>query len=967
MPDDALFLRFDLFELDESEARLARAGAPVPLPPKAFALLCTLARHPGQLVAKEALLDAVWGHRWVSDSVLKTTVSELRAALGDDAQHPRYIETVSRHGYRFMASVAPAQAPATPAPAAALALPPLVGRDDALAQLHAAWQQAQAGQRQMVWLSGEPGMGKTTLITHFIAMLDARAVALGQCVEQHGAGEPYLPLLEALGALARGDAALPALLRDVAPSWLLQMPWLCPQADEREALRRQLAGSGPERMPRELGELLERLTAERPLLLVTEDLHWSDQATLQALDHVARRRGPARLLWLGSFRAAEVVAEEHPLKALRHELRLHGLCREIALEPFSELEVGHYLAGRLRGGCVDEALSRALHRRTDGLPLFLASVVDEVLAQGGPWPGAAVGGTDSLDGAVDAVPPRVPESLAGVIARRVVRLAPARRALLEAASVCGQSFGAGLLAEVLERDPDEVAGDCDALAQEGQWLAAPVLEPLPGGGLDARCTFRHALVRQVLYQRLGTMARARLHRRAAAALQRRREAGADVSSAELALHCALCHDVQAALRHYAEAAEGALHRFAPGEAMRLTGQALALLPSCPESPARDALELALLGPRGVAASQLLGVTADATRAVYERVEALFACGGLPAHTSRALELGLGWVCFVRGEYGKALAQAERLHELAARHGDPVLRVGACHLSGATRVYQGDLAGGRHWLEQGLQGAAGLGGTLADALAVVDLQVSLHARLSQALAHLGLMQQAEAQIAAARERAQRLGYPYGRRLVLIYEAFLAQRLEQPARVLEAAEALQRLGREHAIAQAEGPARWLRGWALAHTGQPLEGLTLILDGYERDTRLGMRRGRSGVLGHAAEAAWLAGRAEEARARLEEAFALAGQLGERLHLPELLLLRGGIALGAGDAASARSATQAAWHEACAQQAPWPALAAAVALCGLPDAGAQDVQALALARAQVVEGAGSALIGRADARLGG
>jgi hypothetical protein len=340
---------------------------------------------------------------------------------------------------------------------------------------------------------------------------------------------------------------------------------------------------------------------------------------------------------------------------------------------------------------------------------------------------------------------------------------------------------------------------------------------------------------------------------------------------------------------------------------------------------------------------------------------------LPAQTSRALELGLGWVCFVRGEYGKALAQAERLHALAARHGDPVLHVGACHLSGATRIYQGDLAGGRRWLEQGLQGAADLGGPLADALAVVDLQVSLHARLSQALARLGLMAQAEAQIAAARERAEHLGYPYGRRLVLIYEAFLAQLLEQPARVLEAAEALQRLAAEHAIAQAEGPARWLRGWALAHTGQPLEGFTLILDGYARDTRLGMRRGRSGVLGHAAEAAWLTGRGQEARAGLEDAFALAGQLGERLHLPELLLLRGRIELGSGDAASARLAMQGAWREACKQQALWPALAAAVALCGLPDAGAQDAAALALARAQVVEGLDSALVGRADALLRG
>ena len=94
-------LRFDEFELDEENALLTRAGSPVQLPPKAFALLCTLANSAGKLTRKDALLDAVWGHRHVSESVLKTTVSQLRAALSDDAAHPRYIETVRGVGYRF--------------------------------------------------------------------------------------------------------------------------------------------------------------------------------------------------------------------------------------------------------------------------------------------------------------------------------------------------------------------------------------------------------------------------------------------------------------------------------------------------------------------------------------------------------------------------------------------------------------------------------------------------------------------------------------------------------------------------------------------------------------------------------------------------------------------------------------------------------------------------------------------------
>jgi DNA-binding winged helix-turn-helix (wHTH) protein len=97
-------LRFDCFELDEADARLARAGEPVPLAPKPFAVLCALTRKPDKLVTKNELLDAVWGHRFVTESVLKSAISEVRAALGDDPKQPRYIATVSRRGYRFIAA-----------------------------------------------------------------------------------------------------------------------------------------------------------------------------------------------------------------------------------------------------------------------------------------------------------------------------------------------------------------------------------------------------------------------------------------------------------------------------------------------------------------------------------------------------------------------------------------------------------------------------------------------------------------------------------------------------------------------------------------------------------------------------------------------------------------------------------------------------------------------------------------------
>ena len=107
-------VRFEDFELDEANATLLRGGKPVALQPKPFAVLCALARQPAALLTKHALLDQVWGHQFVSDSVLKTAISDLRTALDDDARQPRFIETVSRRGYRFIAATISAQAKVAP-------------------------------------------------------------------------------------------------------------------------------------------------------------------------------------------------------------------------------------------------------------------------------------------------------------------------------------------------------------------------------------------------------------------------------------------------------------------------------------------------------------------------------------------------------------------------------------------------------------------------------------------------------------------------------------------------------------------------------------------------------------------------------------------------------------------------------------------------------------------------------------
>ena len=162
-------------------------------------------------------------------------------------------------------------------------------------------------------------------------------IARGQCLEQYGAGEAYLPVLDALSRLGRGPrrSRVVEVLRRHAPAWLLELPSLLAAADRVE-LRQQVGGATRERMLREMAEAMEALTAEAPSILVLEDLHWSDYSTLDLIAYLARRRDPARLMVIGTYRPVDVILGDHPLKGVKRELQAHGLCHELPLECLTE-------------------------------------------------------------------------------------------------------------------------------------------------------------------------------------------------------------------------------------------------------------------------------------------------------------------------------------------------------------------------------------------------------------------------------------------------------------------------------------------------------------------------------------------------------------------------------------------------------------------------------------------------------
>ncbi len=588
---------FPPFRLDVTNEQLWRDTHLVGLRHKTFAVLRYLVARPGQLVTKDEMLEALWPGTVVTDSALKICVRELRKALGDDDRAPRFIQTVHGRGYRFIASVTttpPVQTSSftvqTPLPFFNLLHPtlPLVGREAELARLHRYWEKALQGTRQVIFVSGEPGIGKTTVVETFLSgigrqgagsgeqgtwnrrhartnsaqpMLDAQSlrpslwIGRGQCIEQYGAGEAYMPVLEALGRLCRepGGKRLIAVLDQYAPTWLVQMPALL-SVQQLETLQRKTHGATQERMLREMAEAIEVLTAEQPLILWLEDLHWSDVSTLELLAVLGRRQETLRLLLIGTYRPVEMLVKEHPLRAVKHELQLHKQCEELRLGFLTEEDVAEYLAQRFPVTTQPTELRQVahlVHQRTEGNPLFMVNVVDHLLAQAEALP--------------HGKPPHflqdllvVPESIRQMIEKQLDRLNPEEQRVLEIASVAGAEFSAAAVAAGAQTEIGEIEARCAGLSRHDQFLRTQAVEEWPDGTVAARYGFIHALYQEVLYERVTAGQRIALHRRIGERHEQAYGDRAKAIAAELAMHFEQGPEYRRAVRYRQLAGKNAL-------------------------------------------------------------------------------------------------------------------------------------------------------------------------------------------------------------------------------------------------------------------------------------------------------------------------------------------------------------------------------------------------------------------------
>jgi tetratricopeptide (TPR) repeat protein len=773
----------------------------------------------------------------------------------------------------------------------------VVGRAAELRRLDEALADARSGSRGVVFACGPPGIGKTALVDAFLERAgrgDSVRIGRGQSVEQYGAGEAYLPVLEAWNRLARqpdGSALLDALRR-YAPTWLAQLPGLLDTA-EAGRLRAGAQGATRERMLREMAELLEAVTVERPLVLVLEDLHWSDHSTLELIAYLAQRRAPARLLLLGTYRPAEVKRGDHPLRAITQELQARRCGEELRLASLAEGEVGSYLRDRL-GGDVDPEMVRRIYRRTDGHPLFLVNVVDYALRQG------LITGEShrwALRGGPGALEAGVPESLRQMIERQIEALAAEDRQALEAASIAGFEFSIAAVAAALQCDAEALDERCEGIAWTGHFLQAAGVEEWPDGSLAGRYRFVHALYRDVLADRVTESRRVRLHRRIAERKLTAYGMRASEIAGELASHFEAARDLRQALTYQERAGDTAVARHADHEAIEHFSTALRQLASLPEAPDHAQRELELLVKLATPLMSTRGYAARDVERVFDRAHALSRQVAGGPHRFPLLR-GLASFYQVRAEHPRALEVGEELLALCAQSDDRVARTQAHYGHGVTLYGLVQLDAAQAHLEQALalyepESHA----THVSVYGGYDPGVACRCWLSWVQWFRGARDQSLRGAEAALALAERLGHPltsnFAHQSAAMIRLFRGE-IQAAGRHIEHAAVIARV-EGFAYQLAVGAS--LEGWALVMQGRPDDAIVRLraaLDGYHATGAAIMRPSALGLLAYATA---MTGKLDDGLALIAEGIAEAQRSGQRFELVQLYQTRGDVLGWSGD----------------------------------------------------------------------
>ncbi len=465
-----------------------------------------------------------------------------------------------------------------------------VGREAQLAWLEESLRKAVAGSGRVVFITGEPGIGKTALGDAFLVRAvrehPGLIISRGRCVEQYGPGEAYLPFLDALGRLLNrpGRERVIAALRTHAPTWSLQFPAVFASSGTLEQLQRETIGATKERMLRELGDALGALASASPVVLLLEDLHWADPSSIDLLRHLCQRIEQQRLLIVGTFRPGEIESSNHALKGYRLEMRAHQMCEEIALGLLEEQHVSGYLNTRFAPNDFPHELALLLHRKTEGHPLFVTGLLQFLNERGDI---RQVNSHWTLARPLSEMGLEVPESVRSMILKKMQALSEEDRRALQYASIEGEEFTSTVLANLLGVEELALEERLDRLDKVHHWIHTRGEEEFPDGSLATRYRFAHALYQNVLYAELVSKRRIALHRQVGERLLGHYRDQAGRIAAQLAMHFERGRDFARAVAYLLEAGDNATHVYGNFEAETLFTHALTLVEKLPHEEQLD--------------------------------------------------------------------------------------------------------------------------------------------------------------------------------------------------------------------------------------------------------------------------------------------------------------------------------------------------------------------------------------------
>ncbi|QRN55525.1 AAA family ATPase [Dyella caseinilytica] len=638
-----------------------------------------LVEHAGRLISHEELLEALWSGVAVQPEVLKGHVLAIRNALGDDVQRPRYIETHRRRGYRFIADVTTTQK--TDNRLTHVAAPSLIGRAMPLGILREALTHARKGQPKIVFVHGEAGIGKTTLVETFCRDLSNQHTSLsfGRCIEGFSGAEPFYPIIEALSRLikgANGNKVQDALIT-VAPSWAYQLAGILSR--EHRALLQKVAHiSARSRMLGEFCDLLEVIAEDEAFVLLLEDLHWSDFSTLDLISAFARRKSSVKVMVIATYRSDEWAARGPALKQLVNELMLHRLCDSIHLTGLEQRDVAEYV--QADDSDEERSFVQLLLHRSSGNPLFLGTILDHlhrtqlVSNDHGRWKNNVP---------LAKIHFEIPETISHVVETKIGALDDETQRVLEAASAVGNIFNPvvpAAAAGVSARRFEEV---CETLCRTRTLIHRHNVDKLEGGEVVRLYRFNHSLLREVLLNRQGPLRLAQSHALIGKELERSYPSELSAhASFELAEQFSNAHEWSKGLTYLKIALQTAKRRFAHQDALAILDKADEIATRLSDGE-RELMQMTLLEDRASIYAANHDMRAQQTfSGLAELAERL----RLPDVQARA-ELGLAFALSWR-DAATAVSHLENAARLSDEQTEPQLKARIKSSSAIWRIWIG---------------------------------------------------------------------------------------------------------------------------------------------------------------------------------------------------------------------------------------------------------------------------------------